>query len=317
MRVVVIGGTGHIGTYLVPLLVEAGHEVIVLARGNREPYRKDAAWRCVQQVAVDRDAGDAAGTFAPFVADLKPDAVIDLVCFTPGSAQKLLDALRGRVQHFLHCGSIWVHGHTTVAPTTEAAHRRPLCEYGRNKNAIEDLLLRAARTDGFPATVLHPGHIVGEGWAPINPQGHLGLWVFERLAHGEELALPHLGLETLHHVHAADVALAFVLALQNWSASVGESFHVVSPGAITLRGYAEAAAGWFGQEAHLVFQPWDEWRAGVTEQEAAITWDHASHSPNCSIEKARRLLGFEPRYTSLQATRESVEWLVEHTPLSV
>jgi nucleoside-diphosphate-sugar epimerase len=32
MRVIIIGGTGHVGTYLVPYLVEAGHEVINLSR---------------------------------------------------------------------------------------------------------------------------------------------------------------------------------------------------------------------------------------------------------------------------------------------
>jgi nucleoside-diphosphate-sugar epimerase len=37
-RVVVIGATGHIGTYLVPRLVDAGHEVIALSRGTRGPY---------------------------------------------------------------------------------------------------------------------------------------------------------------------------------------------------------------------------------------------------------------------------------------
>jgi nucleoside-diphosphate-sugar epimerase len=43
-----------------------------------------------------------------------------------------------------------------------------------------------------------------------------------------------------------------------------------------------------------------------------MTWDHIAHSPNCSIAKARRLLGYHPRYSSLQAVRESVDWLIEH-----
>jgi uncharacterized protein YbjT (DUF2867 family) len=39
VRVVVIGGTGHIGSYLTPRLVAAGHDVVVLSRGERQPYR--------------------------------------------------------------------------------------------------------------------------------------------------------------------------------------------------------------------------------------------------------------------------------------
>jgi nucleoside-diphosphate-sugar epimerase len=58
--------------------------------------------------------------------------------------------------------------------------------------------------------------------------------------------------------------------------------------------------------------PWEQWRQGVTPNEAAVTWDHIAHSPNCSIAKARKLLGYEPRYSSLEALRESVDWLIEH-----
>ena len=86
----------------------------------------------------------------------------------------------------------------------------------------------------------------------------------------------------------------------NWSAAVGESFHVVSPQALTLRGYAETMGAWFGQPAVLEFQPWEEWRTTVSAEEAQATWDHIAHSPNCSIAKAQRLLDYQPRYTSLQ-----------------
>jgi nucleoside-diphosphate-sugar epimerase len=37
MRVIIIGGTGHIGTYLVPRLVEMGCDVVVVSRQHREP----------------------------------------------------------------------------------------------------------------------------------------------------------------------------------------------------------------------------------------------------------------------------------------
>ena len=40
-RVVVIGATGHIGTYLVPRLVDRGHEVIAVSRGTRGPYHAE------------------------------------------------------------------------------------------------------------------------------------------------------------------------------------------------------------------------------------------------------------------------------------
>jgi nucleoside-diphosphate-sugar epimerase len=118
-------------------------------------------------------------------------------------------------------------------------------------------------------------------------------------------------METMHHVHADDVAQIFIKAIANWSASVGEAFHAVSPAAVTLRGFAEAMAAWFGVEPNLVFVPWQEWKARQTSAEdAEATWQHIAHSPNCSIAKAERLLGYRPRYSSLQAVQESVAWLM-------
>lgn len=316
MRVIVIGGKGHIGTYLVPRLVEAGHEVVCLSRGQRDPYRPHAAWRSVQQVTVDRAAAEQAGTFGSQVAALQPDVVIDLICFTLESARQIVEGLRGRVQHFLHCGTIWVHGPTVQAPTTEDEPRRPFGDYGIQKAAIERYLLGAARRGDLPATVLHPGHIVGPGWNPLNPAGHFNPQVFTRLARGGELSLPNLGLETVHHVHADDVAQLFMQAMTHWGAAVGESFHAVSPQALSLAGYAERMAAWFGQEANLRYLPWEEWKTTVSADEARATWDHIAHSPNCSIAKAQRLLGYRPRYTSLQAVQEAVTWLSERGTVS-
>jgi nucleoside-diphosphate-sugar epimerase len=38
VRIVVIGGSGHVGSFLVPRLVRSGHEVINLTRGAHTPY---------------------------------------------------------------------------------------------------------------------------------------------------------------------------------------------------------------------------------------------------------------------------------------
>lgn len=311
MRVVVVGGTGHVGTYLIPRLVEAGHDVVCVSRSQREPYQPHGAWGQVEQVEIDRASADEQGTFGQQIADLEPEVVIDMICFTLESAKQIVDGLRGQVQHFLHCGTIWVHGPSAVVPTTETQPRRPFGAYGIQKAAIEAYLLREARLNGFPATILHPGHIVGPGWAPLNPAGNFNLEVWGKLARGESLTLPNLGMETVHHVHADDVAQAFMQALANRSAALGESFHAVSPAAMTLRGFAEAIAGWFGEPPNLQYLPWETWCKTVPQEDAQATWDHIAHSPNCSIAKAARLLDYRPRYSSLQAVQEALAWMVD------
>ena len=151
MRVVVIGGTGHVGTYLVPRLVGAGHEVISVSRRQRAPYQPHAAWESVQQVEIDRGEAEQTGGFGKQIRDLAPDAVIDMICFTAESAKQLVEALRGQVRHFLHCGTIWVHGHSVQVPTDESQPRNPFGEYGVNKAAIEEYLLAEAQQTGSAA----------------------------------------------------------------------------------------------------------------------------------------------------------------------
>jgi nucleoside-diphosphate-sugar epimerase len=317
LRVVVIGGTGHVGTFLIPRLAEEGYEVIVVSRGEREPYQSHSAWAKVRHVRMDRAAEEAAGAFGGRICALTPNIVIDMICFTLKSARHLVEAVRGKVEQFLSCGTIWVHGPSEEVPTVETQPRKPFGEYGIQKAEIEKYLIDQSRRQGFPATILHPGHIVGPGWAPLNPAGHFNPKVFAVLARGEQLSLPNFGLETVHHVHADDVAQAFVAAMEHRGVAVGESFHVVSPAALTLRGYAERAASWFGQKAQLEFLPWEAWRKTVSEEEALETWDHIGHSPHCSIEKAKRLIHYQPRYTSLEAVHESVQWLIDHQMLQV
>ncbi len=309
-RVAIIGGSGHIGSYLTPRLVEAGNTVICISRSQRQPYVPHGAWRKVEFAKLDRFAEEAAGTFGSKILDLAPDVVIDLTCYTLASARQLVEAVRGRVQQFLHCGTIWVHGHGIEVPVTEEQPRRPIGEYGCQKAAIEEYLLNEARRNRFPATLLHPGHMVGQGWTPLNPAANFNPQVFTDLARGNEINLPNIGRETVHHVHADDVAQAFMKAMAHWSNAVGESFHVVSPAAVTLIGYAESVAAWFGQEARIRFLPWEAWRESVSEKEARTTWDHIARSPNCSIGKARRLLDYNPRYGSMEAVRESLSWLL-------
>ncbi|MGC9468528.1 MAG: NAD-dependent epimerase/dehydratase family protein [Anaerolineae bacterium] len=313
MHTVVIGGTGHVGTYLVPRLVEAGHEVTVVSRGLRDPYTPHGAWLAVKRIQLDRAKEEAAGTFGPKIRDLEPDVVIDMICFTRESAEHLVEALRGHVQHFLHCSTCWVHGKTTTVPVTEDQPRRPIGDYGIKKAAIEAYLHAEARRNRFPAACVLPGHIVGPGWVPLNPAGHFNPQVYTALAKGEPVTLPNRGRAVVHHVHADDVAQVFMKALENWNAAFGESFHALSPAALTLRGYAESVAGWFGKEAHLDYQPFDEWKVDRSQEDVNATESHLEHSPNCySIEKSQRLLGYQPRYSSLQAIREAVNWLIDH-----
>ena len=308
-RVVVIGATGHIGTYLVPRLVDQGHEVIAVSRGTRGPYHASPQWDAVTRVTADREAEDAEGRFGERIAALRPEAVIDLICFTRISAQQLVEALRPARPLLVHCGTIWVHGQSLRVPVTEDEPRTAYGEYGTGKAEIEALLHDETRAGGVPSVVLHPGHISGPGWAPITPAGNLDPGTWTALATGQPLALPDHGLGVLHHVHADDVAQAFELALSR-PAAVGSSFHVVAEQAMTQRGLAAGAARWFGREPVLDFVSWDQFTRVAGPEPAEVTREHTFRSITASIARAREVLGYAPRYTALDALREALAWLV-------
>ena len=317
MRIVVIGGSGHVGSFLVPRLVRAGHEVINLARGARSPYVDDEAWSEVEQISVDRAAEDAAATFGERVAELEAEVVVDMICFTPDSATLLVEALRGRSRHLIHCGTIWRYGASVKQPMREDDTSPPFGEYGKQKAAIAELLAAETRSGGLVTTVLQPGHISGPGWAPIGPLGNLEPAVWYSLSAGQEIAVPGLGTELLHHVHADDVAQAFQLAVEHRDVAAAESFNVVAPSALTVRGFLAIAAGWFGQTASIRSVSWAEFKSGTTAEFADSSWQHLSRSQYASIEKARTLLGYDPTFEPEAAVLDGIRWLIDHAQLEV
>ena len=305
MRIVVIGATGHIGTWLVPRLVRGGHKVIAVSRGERRPYHESPEWSETERIAVDRSRAEADGSFGQSIAALDADAVIDLICFDVASAAHLVTALRGSSCHLIHCGTLWVHGVPRVRPYDETVAREPFGDYGIRKAEIEAFLLDQA-SKGLSVTVLHPGHITGPGWNPINPAGNLEPAVFSSLARGDVVPLPDDGMATLQHVHADDVAQAFELAISNRRAAEGEAFHVASALPVTMKAFAMSVAAWHGREANLEFLPWEEWKKTVSPRNAEITLDHVQHSPFASIAKAVERLAFGPRFTAVEAVRDAL-----------
>ncbi|MDQ1512546.1 MAG: hypothetical protein QOC59_388, partial [Microbacteriaceae bacterium] len=87
--------------------------------------------------------------------------------------------------------------------------------------------------------------------------------------------------------------------------------------ALNVRGYARIAASWFGQDADLHSVTWDDFRRTTDDDTFESSWGHLLRNHCFSIEKARTLLGYTPRYEPEDAILESVRWLLEHDRLDV
>ena len=62
---------------------------------------------------------------------------------------------------------------------------------------------------------------------------------------------------------------------------------------------------------------WPEFEERVGADHAAATREHVERSIAASIDRARAVLGYAPRYSSLDAMQESVRWLAEHDQLDL
>jgi nucleoside-diphosphate-sugar epimerase len=193
----------------------------------------------------------------------------------------------------------------------------PTDEYGIQKRDIARMLKEETASGGLVTTSLHPGHIVGPGWHPVGPLGNFDPTVWQKISGGQTVLMPGSGAEMMHHVHADDLAQAFEKAIDRRDAAAGEDFNIVAPTALSVRGYARIAASWFGQEPHLETVGWDEFRRTSTPEHADTSWAHLSRNHCLTIEKAKYLLGYAPRYEPEQAVHESLRWLVDHGQLKV
>ena len=122
-----------------------------------------------------------------------------------------------------------------------------------------------------------------------------------------ELALPDRRDETIHHVHADDVAGLHQACLEQPDAAAGQSFNSVCTQAFTLHGYAEVVGRHFGHEPRLEFVPWDEFASRVDAEHADTTLEHIGRAPVYSMDKARTVLGFRPKHDVTDTVLESID----------
>ena len=320
-KAVVIGGGGHIGTYLIPELYERGYDITVISRGNTKTYKPELpVWDKIKRVTCDRLKMAAEGKFGDMVAEMKPDFIFDTVSYTRETMEELCKPLMADPKlsektKIVQIGSIWVYGYKVESPVEESHVHNAICDYGKGKTAIEVYLRELSEAGKLNTTVLHPGHISGEGWYPINPQANFNHEVYADIIAGRELLLPNDGNATIHHVHAADIAGLTMAVLDHPDESCGQAFNATSKHAVTLRGFAERLYEHFGHEPKLSYLPFEEFAKKIAPEDAADTFDHIRRSPNCSMEKAEKLLGFVPKYSSVDTVISALTYKIERGEL--
>ncbi|MEZ5233641.1 MAG: NAD-dependent epimerase/dehydratase family protein [Acidimicrobiales bacterium] len=302
MRCLVLGGSAFIGRRLVEVLLEAGHDMCVLNRGSRSTIPDG-----VELLVADRRRPE---TVRAALAGRDWDAVFDVsgqVQVAPlESMAELADGLAGRCGVYVFLSSIAAYaiGNGTF-PWTEdlpLSTSRPT-GYGGHKAAVERLLAQRHAERGFPSVVLRPAAVYG----PHDniPDGEMAM--FLRLRQHRPVLVPHEGLVAFNYGHVDDLVDAMVLAA-TVPAALGQTFNITAD-AVTALQYVQTIAGIVGVQPDVRFVPEPMLPSLGQPPPFNHRFQKVLHSV-LSIERARRVLGFEPRYDFAGGHRQTYEWFL-------
>jgi nucleoside-diphosphate-sugar epimerase len=248
MRVLFIGGTGIISSACSDLALSQGIELYLLCRG-RSPRPIPAAAK-----VLNGDIRDPASARRA-LGNLEFDAVADFISFVPEHIQTARELFAGRTGQFIFISSASAYKKPVDNwPLTESTPlHNPHWQYSRNKIACEELLVRAYREGGFPATIVRPSHTYDKTTLPFDPYP-AGYTVLDRIQRGKPVILHGDGSSLWVLTHHRDFAKGFVGLLGNPKA-VGEAFHITSDEVLTWNEIVADIARAAGRKPNIVHVP--------------------------------------------------------------
>lgn len=237
MNVLVMGGSQFNGLALVRELHRIGHDVTVLNRGRtatRLPID-------VRRLTCDRT--DSAAVRAA-LGGRDWDAVYDISAYRPEDVALMAEILDGRTGHYVFASSTVIYAATDRLPITEGhpVERGPAQNaYGMNKLLCEDLLLRAHRERGFPATIAAFSMVFG----PNNIIPDREQRMFIRLLRGRKVLIPGRGTTVGQVGHVDDEARALRMMMQR-PVTFGKRYNLTGDDCFTDHGYVDTLASVMG-----------------------------------------------------------------------
>jgi nucleoside-diphosphate-sugar epimerase len=302
MRVLVIGGTGNISREIVRGLLERGNEVTIYNRGqHRDP--PPAGARVVHGDRRERE------TFESTVRALAPEAVIDMISYSPEDAASAVRACSGQVCHFIHCSTVMTYGPPVPQPV--CGEEGPLgaqTPYGQAKIAADELLLRAHAETGFPVTIIKPSYTFGPGIPLHRMIGDDGNWI-DRMRKRKPI-LSAEGQLLFQFLPSRDAGDLFALVTGR-EPMLGQIYNMVNPQAITWDDWHRAAAAAVGVEVEIVNAP--QWLLGQIDDRYKGIAGNFGHQQVFSGEKLRRAVPeWKPVTPLVEWMAANIAWMDRH-----
>jgi UDP-glucose 4-epimerase len=331
VRILVTGAAGFINGYLVPELLEAGHEVIGLDDFSKygrltKSYDDHPRYRFVEgdakdvelmtELAADVDQVVAAAAMIGGISYFHEFAY-DLLAENERILAATFDAAiasfrAGRLAKINVLSSSMVFESATVFPTPEGAQLTsppPISTYGFQKLSSEYFARGAWEQFQLPYTIIRPFNCVGIGERRALrdsaimsgnvrlAMSHVVPDLVQKVLKGQDpLHILGDGSQVRHYTYGGDLAHGIRVCMEH-PAAVNDDFNISTAQSTTVRELAETI--WRkikGPEAPLRIV-----------NDAPFEHDVQRRVPD--VGKARRVLGFEARTTLEEMLDEVIPWL--------
>lgn len=322
MRIAVTGATGFLGQHITEKLLADGHDVRILARSEEKarPFR-DRVSKIVIGDITDESALNNLVDDTEYVFHLvsnfrtasgPPESYTRI---NLDGTVKMLEAARSAgVKRFIHCSTIGVHGNVQSTPANEESPYCPGDLYQETKMQAELACHKAMDRGGMEVVIVRPCSQYGPG--------DLRMLKMFRMLKKRTFFLVGACRENFHAVYIDDVVEGFMRAM-NTPDIGGETFIIGGPEYVPLGEYIEIAANAVGAPPpYLRFPYWLFISAAAICEMLCVPLGiepplhrrrvrFFKNNRAFSIEKARKMLGYEPKVSLDEGMRRTVAWYRE------
>jgi nucleoside-diphosphate-sugar epimerase len=324
-RVLVTGSTGFLGGHLIERLLNEGYDVIGLARNKERgmELEEKGVKMYYGDITNPNDLGGISDDF---------DKVIHLAAILRFHGVKWEDyhkvniegtenvinlALRKKVDHIILTSSTEVIGPVKEIPADENTEPNPVYDYGKSKLLMEEMAGKYI-SEGAPITIIRPTGIYGPRDTYITPS------VLRAVKNGTLKRLPGGGNTYIHFAYIENVVEGYIKALENLEKAKGEVFIISNEDYHTYREAFSIIADLLNVEKPKGSIPYSlayiaVWFMEISDRlrgrddfvrHVSVLRDMMSNRAY-SIEKAKKMLGFRPKYDFKQGMKKTIEWYSE------
>lgn len=318
-KILVTGATGFTGGHLARRLAADGQDVRALVRdAGRATELKDLGIELVEGDLTDPAACERATEGVDLVyhiaAMFRPENVTreDMFAVNLDGTRNMLDAsVKNDVKRFVHCSTIGVHGDVKEMPGVEESPYSPGDYYQESKTEGEKLAIEYMRTKKLPISIFRPGGIYGPGDMRF-------LKLFKGIKNGTFLMFG--SGEIMYQIIYIDDLVDGIILCGTHDAALGEIFILTGDHPSTLNELVGTIADVVGKQPPKLRLPvmplyYAGWAAEILFKPLGINppiyrrrVDFFRKNRAFSIQKARKLLGFQPRISMEVGLKRTAEW---------